>query len=124
MTGNVLVLDFREGGSYRMRLSYNDSEHVQGKTSEHSDEVEVRFLKLDANRCIEQTVTFDTQSAELSGEMKIVWTLERADWGTNVIVCCENVPPGIRPEDHEAGLTSTLENLAAFAECAAAEQSP
>jgi hypothetical protein len=27
---------------------------------------------------------------------------------------CENIPPGIRPEDNEAGGRSTLEQLAAF----------
>ena len=99
-----------------MRLSHNTKDHVPGKTSEHSDEVEVRFLKLDENKRIEQAVTFDTQSAEFSGEMRIIWTFEAGAEGTNVRVACENVPLGIQPEDHEAGLTSTLENLAAFAE--------
>ena len=54
MTGNVLRFDFREGGSYRMRLSHDAKEHVRGKTSEYSDDVEVRFLKLDENRRIEK----------------------------------------------------------------------
>ena len=116
MTGSVLAFDFREGGSYRMRLTHNAKDHVPGKTSDHSDEVEVRFLKLEPNRRIEQAVTFDTHSAEFSGEMKVIWTLEPTDGATNVRVTCEDVPPGIKPEDHEAGLRSTLENLAAFIE--------
>ena len=116
MTGKVLAFDFREGGSYRMRLSYNDKEHAAGKTSEHSDEVVVRLLKIDANRRIEQAVTFVAQSPEFAGEMRIVWSFDEADEGSNVVVSCENVPIGIRPEDHQAGLTSTLENLATFTE--------
>ena len=116
MTGSVLAFDFREGGSYRMRLSYNEQEHVAGKTLEHSDEVEVRFLTLIANKRIEQAATFDTHSSEFSGEMRILWTFDETDQGTNVTVACQNVPVGIRPEDHEAGLRSTLENFAAFTE--------
>lgn len=34
-------------------------------------------------------------------------------------VRCEDVPAGIRAEDHAAGLQSTLDNLAAFVESAA-----
>jgi hypothetical protein len=33
-----------------------------------------------------------------------------------VTVRCENVPAGIQADDHQAGLKSTLSNLAAFAE--------
>jgi hypothetical protein len=33
-----------------------------------------------------------------------------------VRVRCENVPAGIRPQDHAAGIASSLENLAAYAE--------
>jgi len=60
MTGRVLAHDFRKGGLYRMRLSYDELEHTPGKTSEHSDEVEVRFVRLVPNERIEQTVTFNT----------------------------------------------------------------
>jgi len=34
--------------------------------------------------------------------------------GTEVTILCENIPPGIRPADNEAGCRSTLEKLAAF----------
>lgn len=116
MTGRVLEHDFREGGLYRMRLSYIELEHTPGKTSEHFDEVEVRFVRLVPNERIEQAVTFDTENAEFTGEMRITWILEKLAKGTNVTVLCENVPEGISVEDHEAGLTSTLGNLAIFAE--------
>jgi uncharacterized protein YndB with AHSA1/START domain len=116
MTGNVLAHDFREGGMYRMRLTYGELEHTPGKTSEHSDEVEVRFVKLVPNQRIEQVVTFNTENTEFAGEMRITWVFDKLEKGTKVTVLCENVPEGIRPEDHEAGLNSTLENLALFAE--------
>jgi hypothetical protein len=78
--------------------------------------VEMRFTKLVADKCIEQAVTFDSEDPAFSGEMKILWTLEPMQDGTLVTVRCENVPSGIRPEDHEAGLNSSLENLTAFCE--------
>jgi hypothetical protein len=36
--------------------------------------------------------------------------------GTLVTIRCEDVPTGIAAEDHQAGLNSTLVNLAAFVE--------
>lgn len=99
-----------------MRLSYEEAEHTPGKTSEHSDEVEVRFVRLVPDVRIEQEVTFVTENAEFTGEMRITWIFEKLEKGTMVTVLCENVPEGIRVEDHEAGLTSTLGNLAVFAE--------
>ncbi len=36
MTGTMLDFDFREGGSYRMRLTYMDPQQGQGKTSDGS----------------------------------------------------------------------------------------
>jgi uncharacterized protein YndB with AHSA1/START domain len=116
MTGRVLTFDFRAGGGYRMRLTYDDARHGPAKTSAHADEVEVRFVKLVPHRRIEQAATFDTQSAEFAGEMRMIWTFEPASEGSRVEVRCAAVPAGIRAEEHEAGLASTLENLAAYAE--------
>lgn len=116
MTGTMLAFDFREGGFYRMLLTYHRPHQAPGKTSEHSDEVEVRFIRLITDKRIEQVVNFNSEDPAFAGEMKITWTFEEVEWGTGVTVCCENVPVGIRPEDHEAGLTSTLENLAVFTE--------
>ena len=48
--------------------------------------------------------------------MKMTWTLTRVPGGTEASIRGENVPEGIRREDHEAGFRSTLENLAAFTE--------
>lgn len=118
MSAKVLAFDFREGGSYRMVLTYEQENHPPGKTSTDSDEVEVRFLKLVENRCIEQAVTFRAADVAYQGTMKMIWTFEQAEKGTNVTVRCENVPPGIKPEDHDAGLQASLANLAAYAEAA------
>jgi uncharacterized protein YndB with AHSA1/START domain len=116
MTGTVLAFAFREGGAYRMRLTYNEPHHTHGKTSDDADEFEVRFLKLVQHKRIEQVVTFESDDPAFSGAMRIVWLFERGQNGTHVTVRCEDVPMGIAANDHQAGLTSTLANLAAFAE--------
>lgn len=114
MTATMLHFDFREGGSYRMRLTYNDAEDGRGKTSDDADEVEVRLTRLVDAKRIEQAVTFESDDPEFSGVMRMTWTLEPARNGTLVTIHAEDVPQGIRPEDHEAGMNSTLDNLASF----------
>jgi uncharacterized protein YndB with AHSA1/START domain len=116
MTGTMLAFDFREGGSYRMRLTYKNASIAPGKTSDDSDEAEVRIDKLVLDRRIEQSVTFDSDDPKFSGLMRIIWMFTVVEDGTLVGVRCEDVPIGITVEDHEAGLNSTLNNLAAFAE--------
>ena len=97
-----------------MRLTYSGSNAGKGKTSSNADEVEVRFSRLVPNERIEQAVTFNSDEPAFSGVMRIVWTFGARQGGTLVTVRCEDVPRGIRREDHQAGLASTLENLAAF----------
>jgi uncharacterized protein YndB with AHSA1/START domain len=118
MTGKMLHFDFREGGSYRMRLTYAEPEQGRGKTSEDSDEVEVRLTKLEDGRRIEQEVTFESEDPSFSGVMRMIWTFQSQDEGTLVTIRAENVPEGIRPEDHDAGLNSSLKKLAGFVEAA------
>jgi uncharacterized protein YndB with AHSA1/START domain len=114
MRGEIITFSFREGGGYRMRLSYEEPQHARGKTSEDADEVEVRFIKLLADQQIEQVVEFDSEQAEFAGSMNMTWNLAASGKGTQVTVHCTNVPSGIGQDDHEAGLTSTLDNLAEF----------
>jgi uncharacterized protein YndB with AHSA1/START domain len=116
MTGAVRAFAFHEGGGYRIRLTYGEGDHLHGKTSESADEVEVEFRRLVPDQLIEQVVTFDSERPEFAGSMKMTWSFAEADEGTRVTVRCENVPIGIGEDDHQAGLTSTLENLAKFTE--------
>lgn len=116
MTGEMLHFDFREGGSYRMRLTYNGPRQGRGKTSEDSDEVEVRLTGIEEGKRIEQEVAFESENPAFSGIMRMIWTFEREEEGTLVTVRAENVPAGISAKDHEAGLSASLENLAAYVE--------
>ncbi len=115
MTGRALEYDFREGGRYRIALTYDDaSPSTAGKTAERTDVSGGRFVSLEAGRLIVQTVEFESQDAAFAGEMIMTWSFEPTTTGTRVTVTAENVPPGISPADHDEGLRSSLENLAAF----------
>lgn len=115
MTGEMLDFDARPGGGYRMALRYDEAEHdAPGKTSEHSDVVETRFVALSPGRSIVQTATFDAEDPAFAGTMRMSWSLEPAEGGTRVAITCEDVPQGIRKQDHLQGLKSSLANLAAF----------
>ena len=116
MRGKMLHFDFREGGSYRMRLTYEDPSGGTGKSAEDSDDVRVRLVRLEPGRRIEQEVVFESDDPAYSGVMRMVWTFRPDHAGTLVAIQAENVPPGIGPEDHEVGLNSSLANLAAFVE--------
>lgn len=73
-------------------------------------------MELVPDERIVQLVEFDSDNPAFAGAMTMTWTLAAVPGGTNVTILCANVPEGILQEDHDAGLRSTLENLAAFAE--------
>lgn len=51
--------------------------------------------------------------------MTVVTSLTPVAGGTEVTITCKDVPSGIRSEDHQVGLRSTLANLAAYTESGA-----
>lgn len=114
MRGEMMHFDFREGGSYRMRLTYINPELGRGKSSVDSDEVKVRLIRLGVGRRIEQEVTFESDDPAFAGVMRMIWRFQPVQEGTLVTVRAENVPEGILPEDHEAGMNASLNNLAEF----------
>jgi uncharacterized protein YndB with AHSA1/START domain len=113
MTGRVLDYDFREGGRYRIELSYgDDAPDGGGKTTARTDVTAGRFLSLEPGKRIVQSVEFESGDASFAGEMIMTWAFDRSPAGTVVTVTAENVPTGISKDDHDAGLRSSLENLA------------
>lgn len=116
MTGAMLDFDPKPGGGYRMALTYQGEAHTPGKTSEHGDVVEARFLALVPNRKIIQSAEFESDDPAFAGTMVMTWTFEAAGEATRVAIVCDNVPGGIRKQDHDKGLKSSLANLAGFVE--------
>ena len=63
-------------------------------------------------RRIVEAVSFVTTDPAFFGEMTIVITFDEVPGGTEVVFLCENLPPGLRPQDNEAGSRLSLEQLA------------
>ncbi len=57
MTSHVHAFDVREGGSFRISLTY-DSPAAAGKTSAHTDTYHGRFVKLVTNEQVVEVVEF------------------------------------------------------------------
>lgn len=116
MLGQFERFDARPGGGYRLRLTYRDSSSAPGKSSADSDVVEVRFVEMVPDRRIVQAVDFVADDPAFAGTMTMTWTLTDVPGGTEVSIVAKNVPEGIRQEDHDEGLSSSLENLAHYLE--------
>jgi uncharacterized protein YndB with AHSA1/START domain len=124
MTGRVLEYDFREGGRYRIELTYASEMLAQpGKTTGRTDVSTGRFLALEPGKRIVQSVEFESANVSFAGEMTMTWSFEPLPGGTRVAITAENVPSGISKADHDAGLRSSLENLARFLASASASSS-
>jgi uncharacterized protein YndB with AHSA1/START domain len=113
MKAQVHAFDAREGGTYRMSLTYRDPRQSPGgKTSEDTDTFQGRFVELVPDEKIVEAIAFDTRDPKFAGEMKMTTLLADADGGTEVTMLCQDLPPGIRPEDNEEGTRQALHKLA------------
>jgi uncharacterized protein YndB with AHSA1/START domain len=113
MTGKIHEFDARIGGGYRMSLFYPPDERAfRGKTADKEDMVDVRFVELTPPHSIVQAVNFVTTDPALVGEMTMTATFNEVSAGTEVTLLFENLPPGLRAEDNEAGSRLSLEQLA------------
>jgi uncharacterized protein YndB with AHSA1/START domain len=117
MKGHVHVFDAREGGTYRISLTYQDPKHSPGgKTSEDTDTSQGRFVELVPYEKIVEVVKFESRDPRFAGEMKITTRFTDTDEGTEVTVLCQDIPAGIPPEDNEMGTKQSLQKLAALVE--------
>jgi uncharacterized protein YndB with AHSA1/START domain len=113
MTGVIHDFDGRVGGGYRMSLFYAPTERgFRGKTADGEDRVNVRFVELSPPRRIVEAITFVSADPAFRGEMTLTVTFTDVLGGTQVTLAFENLPPGLRPEDNEAGAKLSLEQLA------------
>ena len=112
MSGRFERFDARPGGSYRLVLTYADATAAPGKTTADSDVVEARFVELTPGVRVVQAVDFVSDDPAQSGTMTMTWEVTPVDQGTRVDFRADDVPPGISPADHAAGMNSSLANLA------------
>jgi uncharacterized protein YndB with AHSA1/START domain len=85
MTSHVHAFDAREGGAFRISLTY-DAPTGTGKTTAHTDTYHGRFVKLVPDEQVVEVVEFETADPALRGEMTITVALVEADYA-----------PGARP---------------------------
>src|SRR5215470_17732709 len=99
MTSHVHVFDAREGGSFRISLTY-DTPSGTGKTTAHTDTYHGRFVKLVPNEQVVEVMEFETTDPELRGEMTITITLADADDGTELLAVHDGLPRGVSAADN------------------------
>lgn len=115
MTSCVHAFDAREGGSFRISLTYDEPTQT-GKSTAHTDTYHGHFVKLVPNEQVVEVMEFETDDAAMRGEMTVTFTLTDADGGTDIFAIHDNLPPGLSPADNETGWRMALDKLAAFVE--------
>jgi uncharacterized protein YndB with AHSA1/START domain len=116
MTARFERFDARPGGSYRMVLTYADASGSPGKATADSDVVEARFVDIVPGERVVQAVDFVSDDPAYAGTMTMTWEIAVVEAGTRVDIVAEDVPDGVSAEDHAAGLSSSLANLADYVE--------
>jgi uncharacterized protein YndB with AHSA1/START domain len=115
MSSRVHEFDAREGGSFRVSLTY-DAPTETGKSASHTDTYHGHFVKLVPDEQVVEVFEFETADPELRGEMTMTTTLTDADDGTDVLVVHGGVPDKVPPADNETGTRMALAKLAKLTE--------
>ncbi len=117
MRAEILAFDPQVGGAFRIALTYTTAAHaVPGKTTPHTDVARGRFRELMPDERIVEEILFESADPTMAGTMEMTTTLTPVPEGTEVTVAVRNAPAGVRPSDHELGITLTLRKLADFVE--------
>lgn len=115
MSSHIHEFDPREGGSFRISLTYEEPTGT-GKTTAHTDTYHGHFVQLVRDEKVVEVVEFETTNPDMRGEMTITIELADAAGGTEIHAVHDNLPPGLSTTDNEAGWQSSLAKLAALVE--------
>jgi uncharacterized protein YndB with AHSA1/START domain len=115
MSAQVHEFDPREGGAFRVSLTYAAPD-AGGKTTAHTDTYRGRFAALVPDAQVVEIIEFDTDDPALGGEMRMTTTLTDAAGGTDVQIRHDGIPDAVAAADNEAGTRMALANLARFVE--------
>ncbi len=115
MSSRVHEFDAREGGSFRISLTY-DAPTGTGKSAPQTDTYHGRFLKLVPDQQVVEVFEFETADPELRGEMTMTTTLTEAGDGTDVDIVHDGLPDAVPAADNETGTRMALANLAKLVE--------
>lgn len=115
MHGHVHKFDAREGGEFRVSLTY-DTPDATGKTAAHTDTYHGHFRELVPDERVVEVFEFETADPALQGVMTMTTTLTDAEGGTEVLIVHEGLPDAIPAADNETGTRMALANLARLVE--------
>jgi uncharacterized protein YndB with AHSA1/START domain len=115
MSSHVHEFDAREGGSFRISLTYDTLNGI-GKSGLRTDTYHGQFVKLVPDEQVVEVVEFETEDPALRGRMTMTTTLTNADGGTDVLVLHEGIPDSVPAADNETGMRMALTNLATLVE--------
>ncbi len=87
----------------------------RGKSAD-SDVVDARFVEIVPGVRVVQQIEFVSEDPAFHGTMTMTWEVTAVDARSRVDIRAEDVPDGINAADHAAGLSSSLDNLAAYVE--------
>ena len=114
MTGRFEHFDARPGGSYRLVLTYADASAARVRRRLRRGRRAVR-RNVPGVRVVQQ-IEFVSEDPAFHGTMTMTWKVTAVDARSRVDIRAEDVPDGINAADHAAGLSSSLDNLAAYVE--------
>ncbi|MGP4088100.1 SRPBCC domain-containing protein [Streptomyces sp. KR55] len=115
MSSQVHEFDAREGGAFRISLTYDLPVGV-GKTDPHTDTYHGHFARLVPDEQVVEVLEFETADPALRGTMTLTTTLTDADGGTDVLMVHEGIPDAVPAADNETGTRMTLARLARLVE--------
>jgi uncharacterized protein YndB with AHSA1/START domain len=115
MTSQVHEFDAREGGYFRVSLTY-DASDGGGKSAAQTDTYHGHFVKLVPDQQVVERLEFETADRALRGEMTMTTTLTEADGGTDVVIVHDGIPDAVPAEENETGTRMALANLARLVE--------
>ena len=115
MTSQVHEFDPREGGTFRVSLTY-DAPGRAGKSAPRTDSYHGHFARLIPDQQVVEVLQFEAADPALRTVMTLTTTLTDADGGTDILVVHEGIPAGVPPEDNETGTRMALAKLAALVE--------
>ena len=115
MSSHVHEFDAREGGSFRVSLTY-DTPDAAGKSAAHTDTYRGHFVRLVPDQQVVEVFEFETADPGLRGTMTMTTTLTDSGGGTDVVVVHEGIPDSVPADDNETGTRMALANLARLVE--------
>ncbi|MFG2123098.1 SRPBCC domain-containing protein [Streptomyces sp. NPDC048710] len=115
MTARVHTFAAREGGAFRVSLTYDDP-RGPGKSGGRTDTYRGHFARLVPGVQVVEVFAFETDDESLRGTMTMTTTLTETDGATEVEILHEGIPDDIPREDNELGTRMALDHLARLVE--------